>query len=202
MCLSSKVIEGIRDLFAGSAGASSAAVAFNYCRFSDPSTHSSAKLMGAFISQVFSQALAKLTAPALQSLERIYDRHHRKDTYPDFSDLVALFVELCKPLDRVFLVIDGLDEVVDRREMIEFLENRFLVEGNFKILLSSRPEMPDLVGLLPVCKTVRVGPNEIDADIKRYIRKRLGSLRPNRKPLTPVEHAIVFEKLAGLADGM
>lgn len=183
--------------FHGHLGAPCYAVAYRYCHFSDLETLSPDKLLGDLLAQVFSQAPTALTDPVLQPLERLHDRHSRTGIYPTICELEPVFLQLCRQLQKVYLVVDGLDEVPDSRQLNEFLDRLAATEKNLCILISCRPEAQHLPQILATCPVITMEPDSIAGDIERYIHTRLQAMR-----LRPAEQDLVQRKLEAGANGM
>lgn len=184
------------DSWRGLPDAPCVAVAYWYCRFSDPDSFSADKFLGALLAQVFSQAPAKLADPVLQSLERLYDWYSGTDTYPTFCDLEPVFLQLCRQMQKVYLVVDGLDEVPDPRQLSAFLDRLAATEKNFCILISCRPEAQHLPRVLATCPAITIEPSTIAGDMERYICTRLQAMR-----VRPDEQELFRRKLVVGANG-
>lgn len=72
---------------------------------------------------------------------------------------------------RVYLVIDGVDEIAERQHILEFI-NRHLRSVNFHLLVASRP-LHDIEKHLYGTLQLNIEANLILEDIKTYIHWRL-----------------------------
>ncbi|KAF4986552.1 hypothetical protein FGRMN_10780 [Fusarium graminum] len=150
------------------------ALVYHYCRFSNPSTLSPNGLLGSFIGQLLKQSAG--SGGLMRGVNKLYEKYRRRSSHPSLEDLQTKFIELCQYFGRVFLVVDGLDEMEDRWGILEFLETLSGIDGDFKVLIASRAEM-DLEDAFSYYFQVTIGPQNIASDIERFVRKQLGRRR-------------------------
>lgn len=75
--------------------------------------------------------------PIPEALRKLYESHRAHQTRPTFRDISHVFVEIAKPLDSLYLVIDALDECsADARDVL-IRELRTLVPTS-KLLVTTR----------------------------------------------------------------
>ncbi|KAK7431918.1 hypothetical protein QQZ08_001537 [Neonectria magnoliae] len=186
----SRIIEVIQETNLGP----DSALAYHYCRFSNPSSLDPRRLVGFLIGQLLRQT----SNPDIfmEPITKLYEEHQRKSTCPGLEDLQEIFMELSQYFDRLFLVFDGLDEVPDRWSILDFLENLSQTDGDFKALVASRVEM-DLENAFSFYCTVTITPGDIRPDIERFVRKQLG-----RRRFRGSEVEDVVRELVTRADGM
>ncbi|KAI9789761.1 MAG: hypothetical protein M1816_005800 [Peltula sp. TS41687] len=94
---------------------------------------------------------------------------------PDDRKLVANFPSLIEGLEHAYIVIDALDECIERRHLLDLLSQ--IVEHkseNLHILLTSREES-DIGAILNTLITCRVclRGTKVDEDIRLYVRNKL-----------------------------
>jgi hypothetical protein len=169
---------------------------YHYCRFSDSATLSSERLIGAMIAQL----LSKITdsSPAPESLGKLFNRY-RSSSYPSLKELQQPFHELCQHHSRIFVIIDGLDEIIDRSGILEFLTELAFVGGSFKVFVASRPEV-DLEFAFESYLTVAITQSDVQLDMETYVQQRLKKLQFGGDEETD-QHVIVSE-LVERAQGM
>jgi hypothetical protein len=148
-------------------------VVYHYCRFSNSASLSSAKVIGALVAQLLGKLPDSIPLPALWS--KIFSRC-RSPSYPNPKELRQIFHELCGHFSRVFVIVDGLDEVLDRVEILEFLTDLEVAGGVFKVFVASRPEV-DLEINFESYLTVPITQSDVQLDMETYVRQRLEKLQ-------------------------
>ncbi|KAF7509316.1 hypothetical protein GJ744_008210 [Endocarpon pusillum] len=107
-----------------------------YCKHDRPDTHSAQKLAMTMLRQLI-QIRAGLIPP---NLEKLLEKHYyTNDTTPDFNEVLEVINAQLPTFSAVFIVLDGLDEIVQetaREEIITFLMK---LEGDPRIMFTSRP---------------------------------------------------------------
>ena len=117
----------------------------------------------------------------------------------DIRELVSLIHRCSKHFEVVFLVFDALDECDDlilRWKVIDFIDSSLRSEQNFRVLLTSRPQL-SLNDRLGCSITVDIIAHA--ADIEKFIRDHLQYV--GRRFSTSLKEEIV-NTLVGKADGM
>ncbi|KAF4453143.1 hypothetical protein F53441_4140 [Fusarium austroafricanum] len=132
----------------------------------------------------------------LELVNELYEKHRRRSARPSLEDLQSLFTELSQYFDTIFLVIDGLDQMGDQWEILEFLDALPEVDVDFKVLIASRAGMGVQDAFVSYF-SVTVTPQDVAPDIERFVRKQLGKRRFRG---TEVEN--VIKDLVLRADGM
>ncbi|KUL83371.1 hypothetical protein ZTR_11270 [Talaromyces verruculosus] len=190
---SSKVIETIENIFLGDNGV---ALAYYYCRFSNSTPLSSERILGAIISQLLQKEGETQDIP--QFLLKLYDKYSLRETLPTLEELNRLFEELCQSVSKLFLVIDGLDELTDRKEIIQLLQRLSEIPHvNFKVFVASRPEI-DLEMAFEFYCTIAITPSDNARDIEQYARSRVNKLQLQDQ----IEADELIRELVHRADGM
>ncbi|KAH7148231.1 ankyrin repeat-containing domain protein [Dactylonectria macrodidyma] len=187
----SKIIGVIQETNLGS---NDSALVYHYCRFSNLPTLDPCRLVGSFIGQLLRQT--SNSDIIMGPISKLYEKHQRTSTHPSLEDLQSLFMELSQYFQRVFLIIDGLDEVPDRWSILEFLENLSRRDEDFKVLVASRAEM-DLEDAFSFYAKVTIEPRDIAPDIERFVRKQLSRRRFRGSEVEEIVKELVIQ-----ADGM
>jgi hypothetical protein len=169
---------------------------YHYCRFSDNATLSSERLIGAMIALLLSKITDSSPLPEL--LGKLFNRY-RSSSYPSLKELRQSFHELCQHHSRVFVIIDGLDEIIDRSGILEFLTDLALVDVNFKIFVASRPEV-DLEFAFESYLTVAITQSDVQLDMETYVRQRLKKLQIGDDKETNQD--VIVSELVERAQGM
>jgi hypothetical protein len=133
---------------------------------------------------------------AMPSINNLYHKHQRRSTFPSFSELQKLFLEISPLFARLFLVIDGLDEMSDRDDVVDFLECLSERDGDFKVLVASRAEF-DLSRAFSYYCNVTIRPSDLNQDIRRFVEQAIRKLH-----LQPQEERDIVRELVAKADGM
>lgn len=132
----------------------------------------------------------------MKLVTELYEKHQRRSTHPSFEELQAIFMDISQYFSRIFLVIDGLDEMPDRWSILDFLENLSEIDGDFKVLVASRAEM-DLENAFSFYCTITVTSDDITPDIERFVRAQFTKRRFRG---TQVDE--IVQELVARADGM
>ena len=191
----SKVIETIQET---SLNPGTSAMAYHYCRFSNPTSLSPSMLVGSFVGQLLRQLEFLIPEPLLGRVDKLYRGHKRKSTLLTLEELREVFVETSRCFEKLFLVIDGLDEMpLDGRWCIlDFLGNIAEGDDDIKVFVSSRAEM-DLESAFSFYCTVAITPSDVAPDIERFVRRKLASSRFHTSQIEEV-----VRELVSRADGM
>ena len=107
-----------------------------YCKHDRPDTHSVEKLAMTILRQVV-QIKAGLIPPDLEDL--LTTHYYTKDTKPELDEVLKIVNSLLPTFSSNFIVLDGLDEIMQetaREAIITFL---LTLEGDNRIMFTSRP---------------------------------------------------------------
>jgi hypothetical protein len=173
-------------------------VAYAYCSYVQ--SYDPAALVATFIKQLSQQ---KQQLP--RELEGSFDAHHLNARKPTFSELQKLFLDVSKGFDKVFVVLDALDEceLKDRQKFLPFLQEIVAPNGIVKLFVASRRH-EDIQRAFANDATNEIEATKVSEDIKSYVEfeldKRLnnGSL----KIKDPGLKTDIFEALLSKAKGM
>ncbi|KAF2682172.1 ankyrin [Lentithecium fluviatile CBS 122367] len=165
----SKIIEVIESSFLEEGDV----MVYHYCRFSDSAASSSARVLGAIAAQLLSRLPESVPVPAI--LSKLLNRY-RSRSYPGLTELREAFHELCQHCRRVFVIIDGLDEVSERAGVLQFLTDLEVVGGVFKVFVASRPEV-DLETNFESYLTVPITQSDLQLDMETHVRQQLENLQ-------------------------
>jgi hypothetical protein len=91
----------------------------------------------------------------------------------DAADLESLFLDLCAALKRVFILIDGLDEVDpnDRRVVRDFLKKLQGV-ASVKVFITTHPEV-DMSAVFSKCRMLKIEPQDVESDITTFVESQI-----------------------------
>jgi len=188
----SAVIDAIRDECESHG---TAVLAYHYCRFSDASTVSLGRLVGGLICQI----LHSTQIPIPASLTKLFERYRARSNYPNAREIRPILKELLRAVSTAYIIIDGLDEIHDRRDLLKVLAD--LSSGlhgcTCKLFVSSRPEVDLGVFFRGWEYIVKITTNDTSQDIEEYVAEEIGRLR-----LGHSEAGALTRELVKRADGM
>lgn len=158
--MSSIVIDHLNEKFAGQ----NVGAVYFYCDFNNPQSQSAVNILACLLKQ-----LALANSSVMASVTRLYEKHRMMDTYPDVLELEKTFLNACQGNQRMFLVVDALDECdVDthRELLLKVLEN--LKGSSIRMFLTSRPHPDDIRELFQDSPQITIEASS--EDIERYVR--------------------------------
>ena len=145
-----------------------------YCDFLAQQEQSTASMLGAILKQLASR-------DGIPEHIRKAFWKAKKEFGGRLPDLVEILKKVVKPLQRVFMCIDALDECTpkNRRGLLESLREIARVSPNTRIFLTGRPHIDDEI-MKCFSKAVRMPVIPTQDDIKSYLEMRLdGDTDPN-----------------------
>lgn len=113
-----------------------------------------------------------------QELETLYDKHYRDVSPPGYTELHDVLARMTKHFDKVFLVLDALDECTEdqRRELLEALSGIVSPEnsnhGNVKLFITSRRE-PDIQRAFEYFPVIEIEAKKVNKDIESFVDVKL-----------------------------
>ncbi|KAL8786436.1 MAG: hypothetical protein Q9195_008206 [Heterodermia aff. obscurata] len=107
-----------------------------YCKHDRPDTHSVEKLAMTILRQVV-QIKAGLIPPELEEL--LTTHYYTKDTKPDLDEVLKVVNSLLPTFSSNFVVLDGLDEIMQEKAREEIITFLMTLEGDNRIMFTSRP---------------------------------------------------------------
>ena len=114
-----------------------------------------------------------MSAKGNSGAQQLYEKHKDRGLKSKLllQDLEDTLEKMMSAFSRVYLVIDGVDEIAERQHILEFI-NRHLRSVNFHLLVASRP-LHDIEKHLYDTLQLNIEANLILEDIKTYIQWRL-----------------------------
>ncbi|KAI5804633.1 ankyrin repeat-containing domain protein [Peziza echinospora] len=114
----------------------STALCFMYCKYNEAEKQSIENLLA---SLAYVLAIKQRHSPAIvAAIKEIQERHAGKDTRPTIHELEKLLKDHLKLYERVFLVIDALDECGDRDSLLRSIAQIAGTSGKVSVLITSR----------------------------------------------------------------
>ncbi|KAL8729051.1 MAG: hypothetical protein Q9166_004968 [cf. Caloplaca sp. 2 TL-2023] len=135
------------------------AIAHHYFDYRDQDNRSLEETIANLVKQIAS-TLPELPA-AVAGLYHRFSKQHRT---PKQHDLVQVLSSVCHELDRVYIIIDALDEC-DRKHRVGFLKALEDLKGCAKVFVTSRPYLKDS----GFQTTLQIEIKAHTADLRKYI---------------------------------
>jgi len=190
--ISSLVIDHLKEKFAGQ----NISTVYFYCRFNDPQSQSPATIVASLLKQS-----ALLKSSAMESVTGLYEKHANIGTYPHISELEAAFLSSNQDFQRLFLVVDALDECdagKSRGSILKVLKS--FKTTSLRIFVTSRPHPDDIRSLFQDSPEVTIEAS--DEDIERYIRAMIDESARATRIMTNSLKEEAVSKIRGNAQGM
>ena len=127
-------------------------------------------MLGAIIKQLFSKGeIAESIRKAFQKAKEEFGGRGLL-----LADMVDILKMAIRPLRRVFICIDALDEATpkNRRELLESIREITRMSLNARVFLTGRPHIDDEIGKYST-EAVRIPVSPTPGDIRSYLEMRL-----------------------------
>lgn len=150
---------------------SNTGICFVYCNYKEP--QETATYIKVLIKQL-SRRMNELPA----KLETLYDKHYLNASNPGYTELQSVLIGISKCFEKVFLVLDALDECADdqRREIFEVLQSIVSPgktnHGNVKLFVTSRREQ-DIQRAFKSFPIIEIEAEKVNEDIESYVTAQL-----------------------------
>jgi hypothetical protein len=175
-----------------------AAYAIFYFSFSDGHKQSDGDLLRSLVAQL------GWSEPGLSMLLQAYK--NTKSSVPGPGELEKIILASIGPYDRVYLIMDALDECPEdheaRQRVLERIERLTQGASNLKIFATSR-ELPAIRESMVALgsEPIRITTSAVDADIQKYVANQLLSDRSFGKFRKETLY-LIESTIATKADGM
>ena len=177
--------------------ASSRALAYHYCEFSNPATLDPSNIVGSLVRQVTMQMDS--IPPAVQDLY-----HKCSGQAPQLDALLDLLYNITmETFETTYLILDGLDESPERELLLQGLRRLSEATNSTRsvvMLLSSRPEY-DIRQALCATPTFIIKPQHVEVDMETHVRAELAKM-PKLRTLNVSTQDSLISDLVKRADGM
>ncbi|KAJ2934167.1 hypothetical protein H1R20_g2889, partial [Candolleomyces eurysporus] len=153
-----------------------APVIFAFCRYMEK--YSPSEIFASWIQQL----VLLRNRSTLEHVRESFQTHERGNSRPSDVELHQLMSAVVQKFDRVFIVLDGLDETEEdaRKPLLDFINS---LPSNTHTLIMSRP-LGSLQRLFPCA--VQVDIEARNEDIERFVEKRILDI--------PSLHAVLLGK--------
>ena len=158
------MIDQLRDDFTNQ----NAAIAFLYFDYRDQDYQSPDNIVASLLKQV-AATTSKLPKAVSELHEKLGDQQKR----PQLQDLEKMLLLTCQDFDRVFFVIDALDECDEgrhRRTVMQFLTS-LQRTPNIKLFVTSRSYPQDIKHTFDSAPQIIIEAN--DSDLRRYLSREI-----------------------------
>jgi hypothetical protein len=173
-------------------------VAYIYCRYSLRQEQRPIDLYASILKQ---RVQAESAVP--DSLNKLYDAYLEFGTRPTFDEVFDILTSEKFRNSEVFLVVDALDECLDKGEdgEDETIISKLLVlaeSGVFRLMVTSRP-IPSITNMFSHAPNIEIWANR--TDLETFLRKRMKRLRTCVKNSSTLQSAIE-KKIIDTVDGV
>ncbi|EEY17177.1 conserved hypothetical protein [Verticillium alfalfae VaMs.102] len=166
-------------------------------KFTDEATKSQDQLLGALITQLLDNLPED--SPLPDSLTSMMKRS-RFSSYPRVSRLKPVFLELCKAHATVYIVVDGLDELENLRDILGIFRSLNMSQTtSIKLFVSSRPNT-ELKTAFASYINVEILPEDVESDVQMFVRDNLEELLSGNEE--EIDPGLLVMELATRAGGM
>lgn len=177
-------------------------IAFIYFNFQD--IQKSTKILATLIKQLCRK---KKVLP--DHLKRFYKSYTRNVETPSYEKLQAQLIQLSKSFDRVFFVVDAMDESGDRENflpLITTLAQESITQQSpcqFKVFVTSRREK-DIVASFtkPSFPTIEIEATKVDADIATYVKYQIENREDSECDIDKILKEKIQNSLVSQSNGM
>ena len=107
------------------------AILIAYCGYNEAKSQSIDNLIAALTKQII-----QIQPDVSKELKEMYKSHCKTETFPPLAELVKAFQNEIAKLQKCFIIVDALDEILDEKMRLQLLE--ILVNANAKLLITSR----------------------------------------------------------------
>ncbi|GBE88157.1 hypothetical protein SCP_1203870 [Sparassis crispa] len=193
--LVSTVIDELKSSCSG--GNEEAILAYYYCDFSDSKSANPVTVLRTLLTLF----MATIDDDSVDTFVDLLKRKKATKSPPDDIELLQLLLLRAIGERKAIIVLDELDECVDRRWLLEFIP-RLVHQASVRWLVSSRREQ-DIVGAFEDFHTISLSHEfeNVYADIQRYIMQTLET-EPRLRRLDSELKAELGSALLHKADGM
>ncbi|KAK7409142.1 hypothetical protein QQX98_008692 [Neonectria punicea] len=171
-----------------------AAVAFNFCNQADRLRQDDKAIVSSMMAQICTQS--PTAPPCLEQAYQTARAYGRRQIGASDSP-VTLLKTLVSGLKRLYLVVDGVDELGDGSKILTLLNNLALTTSTVHIMVLSR-DLPHIRNKLTECPSIMLDALHTKEDITAFVSDAAASLPTDDAALRRAIVQLVSDK----ADGM
>ena len=156
-------VDGISLGYQRANGTPAVGIAFFYCDYQDQSQQTALNIVSSLVRQLVQGSSSKFTP-----LQALYEALTEKGyTKPTLKDVETLLISICGTFDKVYIIIDALDEcnLTQRKVLLPLFS--VLQKASVNILATSRPHSQDLERTLG--NQIKIDVRAAESDIQRYV---------------------------------
>jgi hypothetical protein len=170
-----------------------------YCDGSQQEKQNPRIILGSVLRQLVEHPNISPRCSEIKALKKFYENNKNGtfQTKTKLESLVSHILAVSKMFDRVFIIIDGLDECHSRENLLEMITK--LTDG-VHVLVTSRREA-DIQAKFVSQPALAMKEEAVQADIKAHVEDRLKN-GGRLKDLRPVTKEEIKQKLLEKSGGM
>ena len=161
-CPRSLVVDRLRQKFESQ----KVAVSCVYCSYKDEATQTPTRVIASILYQILT-----ITKSLSDDLRALYERHKLNKTRPTLEELSVELQASVRDLEKVFVVIDALDEF-PRGTREPFLNHMRKLQPAANLMITTRPAS-HVVNGFPEADCVEIRAK--DTDVQRYCEEKIQS---------------------------
>ena len=142
-------------------------IIYLYCDYKDQAVQTAPNLIACLARQII--GYPKVLPQKLKEMHKELEHQKR---WPSFDELRKLLIALCNQYDRVYVVVDALDEceaIRDRRLLLPVLEELPRTSG--RLFVTSRPNNEDISNTFAKQSKITIAASE--SDLRQYVAERI-----------------------------
>ena len=142
-------------------------IAYLYCDYKDQAVQTAPNLIACLARQII--GCPKVLPPQLEKMHKELENQRRR---PSFVEVKRLLVDLFKKYERIYVVVDALDEceaIRERRLLLPVLEGLPRTSG--RLFVTSRPNNEDISKIFGKESQITISATE--SDLRRYVTERI-----------------------------
>ena len=142
-------------------------IVYLYCDYKDQAVQTAPNLIACLARQII--GCPKVLPQQLEEMHKELEHQRRR---PSFDELRKLLMNLCDQYDRVYVIVDALDEceaIQERRLLLPVLEELPRTFG--RLFVTSRPNNEDISNTFGKQSKITVAASE--SDLRQYVAERI-----------------------------
>ena len=165
--LASLVIDRLQEDFTGP----NYATVFAYFDYRDHERQSSDSMTASLLQQI---AITHSEVP--EPVLSLHKKFNSKDIRPQVQDLVRAFSLVCQDFERVFVIIDALDECDEEKHRQAFIEalNTLREQASVRLFITSRPHPQDIKMAFTFASHIMIEAK--DSDLRMYLSNEIENI--------------------------
>ncbi|KAK1655916.1 hypothetical protein BDP81DRAFT_456712 [Colletotrichum phormii] len=143
-------------------------IAYTYCNFKDTERQDCHDLLSSLAKQ-----LAQSLSTIPPRLEELYSTHQKRNTFRSKQETIEMLQTIASCYDRVFVVIDALDEC-ERNARLDFLPEVFRLQQVSQVnIFATIRDIPEIIQAAEFANSIAVEIRATEEDVMRYVSGRM-----------------------------